>query len=49
MSDFHALAPVAYRSGPPVPALLVCGVSENDARKLFDAALPVVNNALGEI
>lgn len=34
-------------SGPPVPEFLVKGVTQEQARQVADAALPVVNKALG--
>ncbi len=35
-------------SGPPVPEFLVKGVTQEQARQAADAALPVINKALGE-
>ncbi|EFJ52248.1 hypothetical protein VOLCADRAFT_103251 [Volvox carteri f. nagariensis] len=40
---------IVGRSGPPVPALLTRGLSEDEARKFTDAALPVLNKALATI
>ncbi|PNW83154.1 hypothetical protein CHLRE_06g308950v5 [Chlamydomonas reinhardtii] len=37
------------RSGPPVPEFLVKGVTQEQARQVADAALPVVNKALGYV
>ncbi|GIL65583.1 hypothetical protein Vafri_19325, partial [Volvox africanus] len=37
------------KSGPPVPALLARGLSEEEAKKFVDASLPVVNNILASL
>ncbi|KAG2436095.1 hypothetical protein HYH02_011606 [Chlamydomonas schloesseri] len=37
------------RSGPPVPEFLVKGVTQEQARQAADAALPVINKALGYV
>ncbi|GLI60028.1 hypothetical protein VaNZ11_002093 [Volvox africanus] len=37
------------KSGPPVPALLTRGLSEDEAKKFVDAALPVVNKVLASL